>query len=358
MEKKVIRIHHGIDVAAAQHAAKEVARSVGFNDQESEEIALVVGELASNQVKHANGGTVTIKLIQEDSPGVQIEAMDDGPGIENIDQALSDGFSTAGSLGLGLGSINRLMDQVDVQSQPGQGTRITCKRSLRILRQGISPLPLDIGVATRPLLGMSVNGDGFVVKHWQDHALIGVIDGLGHGQFAHLAAEMARQYVETHADQSLDALFRGTARACLATRGVVMALARFEFLENYTSSGDLADSNDVLLTPAPKPRFFYASIGNIEVRLLGSSEPVFFNLRRGVVGSNTPNVVVTEHSWKKDNILIIHSDGLTTRWHPKNFPNLPLSPASELAQELLNSLSKQDDDATVIVIKNGRKEGI
>jgi serine/threonine protein phosphatase PrpC len=135
-----------------------------------------------------------------------------------------------------------------------------------------------------------------------------------------------------------------------------MALARIEFPKNYAEGSDFVKSIDSSLYHGPQARLFYASIGNIEVRLLGSSEPVYFNLRRGVVGSNTPNAVVTEHPWNKDNILVMHSDGLTTRWHPKDFPNLSASSASDLAQELLNSLSKQEDDATVIVIKNGRKE--
>ena len=84
-------------------------------------------------------------------------------------------------------------------------------------------------------------------------ALVGVIDGLGHGQFAHRAAQTARQYVENHFDLPLDQIFRGVGRACRATRGVVMALARFDW-----GQGRLA----------------FASVGNIAVRVFPRGESV------------------------------------------------------------------------------------
>jgi anti-sigma regulatory factor (Ser/Thr protein kinase) len=339
MAKKVIQVHHAIDAAVAHHAAKEVAVLVGFDELESEEIALAVSELASNQLKHAQRGTIVIESILGERSGVRVEAVDAGSGIADIEAAFSDGFSTAGSLGLGLGSVNRLMDDLDIQTEPGQGTRITCQRWLRPKPQAVIESLLEIGVATRPLSGVGVNGDAFVVKQWPGHALVGVIDGLGHGQYANLAAEKARQYVETHADQPLAALFRGTARACLATRGVVMALASFYTMGSSTGIN-----------------FSFASIGNIEVRLLGSPEPAFFNLRRGVVGANVPNVVVTEHTWTQGELLILHSDGLTSHWDPIDYPILFTSPASQAAQELLTHLAKEDDDATIMVIKAVRKD--
>jgi hypothetical protein len=93
---------------------------------------------------------------------------------------------------------------------------------------------MEFGVATRPRTFGAVNGDAFVVKPWARSVLAGIIDGLGHGQFAHRAAQTARQYVESHFDQPLDQIFRGTGRACRATRGVVMALARFDCLPKST----------------------------------------------------------------------------------------------------------------------------
>ncbi len=175
------------------------------------------------------------------------------------------------------------------------------------------------------------NGDAFVIKQWAESALVGIIDGLGHGQFAHRAAQAARQYVEGHFDRPLDQIFRGVGRACRATRGVVMALARFDW---------------------GRERLSFASVGNIEVRIFPSAEPFRFTIRRGVLGLNAPNAVVTEHPWPPDHMLVLHSDGLRTHWSWKDVARLAEQPAPVLAQALLRLLAKEDDDATVIVVRN------
>jgi serine/threonine protein phosphatase PrpC len=195
---------------------------------------------------------------------------------------------------------------------------------------GIRPCPLAFGVATRPRQPGAENGDAFVVKQWAESALVGIMDGLGHGQLAHRAAEAARQYVESHYDQPLDQVFRGVGRACRATRGVVMALARFDW---------------------GLGRLTFACVGNIEVRVFPRSEPFHFIVRRGVIGLNAPNAVVTEHPWPSDHMLVLHSDGLRTHWGWKDFPDAADQPAPALAQELLRSLAKEEDDATVVVVR-------
>jgi serine/threonine protein phosphatase PrpC len=229
-----------------------------------------------------------------------------------------------------LGAVNRLMDELDITSEHGCGTRIVCCKWVRQYPIRIRPCPLAFGVATRPRQPGEDNGDTFVVKQWAESALVGVIDGLGHGPFAHCAAQAARQYVESHFDLPLDQIFRGADRACRATRGVVMALARFDW-----GQGRLA----------------FASVGNIEARVFPSSELFPFAIRRGVIGLNAPNAMVTEHLWPPGHMLVLHSDGLRTHWNWKDFPGLAEQPAQALAQEFLRLLAKEEDDATVIVVR-------
>jgi serine/threonine protein phosphatase PrpC len=176
-----------------------------------------------------------------------------------------------------------------------------------------------------------VNGDAFIVLQWAESALVGIIDGLGHGQFAHLAAQAARQYVENHFDLPLDQVFRGVGRACRATRGVVMALARFDW---------------------GRGRLAFASVSNIAVRIFPHSRPFPFTIRRGVIGLNAPDAVVTEHPWPLDHILVLHSDGVATHWGWEDFPGWVDRPAAAMAQELLRAKAKDEDDATVIVVRN------
>ena len=106
----------------ARRAAKDMALAMGFDAKVSEEITLVISELASNLVRHARGGTLTLTPVNDGGRvGMQIESCDRGPGIADVEQAIKNGFSTAGSLGYGLGTVNRLMDQFDITSQRGTG---------------------------------------------------------------------------------------------------------------------------------------------------------------------------------------------------------------------------------------------
>ena len=330
-----IEVFSSSDLIAARNAARALAAAIGFDETAREEVALAVSELASNLVKHARGGQLTLTpLAQGGRAGIQIETVDSGGGIADVDQALADGFSMAGSLGYGLGTVNRLMDELNITSHqgPGSGTRIVGRRWLREQTGSPTPCPLAFGVATRPHPHMAENGDAFVIKRWGEHALVGVIDGLGHGQFARRAAETARQYVESHYDQPMEVIFRGVERACRATRGVVMALTRFDW---------------------GRARLLFASVGNVEARAWGNSEPMNFILRRGIIGSNAPLPVVTEHRWDSRGVMVLHSDGVKTHWRWENFPDLATASATVVAQQLLRALAKDDDDATVVVVKQG-----
>jgi anti-sigma regulatory factor (Ser/Thr protein kinase) len=329
---QTLEILHSSNVGAARRAAKALAESIGFDPTACEEVGLAATELATNLIKHARGGELILRPLDEGGrAGLEIESRDGGPGIADVEQALVDRFSTTCTRGTGLGAVNRLMDELDIKSERGRGTRIVCGKWVRRQTASNRPCPLAFGVATRPRHTGADNGDAFVVKQWAESALMGVIDGLGHGQFAHRAAQAARQYVEAHFDRPLDQIFCGTARACRATRGVVMALARFDW-----GQGRLA----------------FASLGNIEVRVFPHSEPFRFAIRRGVIGLNAPNALVTEHPWPPDHVLVLHSDGLRTHWGWKDFPGVADQPAPELAKEFLQALAKEEDDATVMVVRS------
>lgn len=329
---KTVEVLHPSSVGAARRAAKTLAESIGFDPTVCEEIALAMTELATNLIKHAHAGKLVLTPLADGArTGLQIESHDAGPGIADVEQALADRFSTSGTRGTGLGAVNRLMDELDITSERGRSTRIVCRKWVRQHPSSIRPCPLAFGVATRPCHAAADNGDAFVIKQWAESALVGVIDGLGHGPFAHRAAQAARQYVEGHFDLPLDQIFRGVGRACRATRGVVMALGRFDW-----GQGRLA----------------FASVGNIEVRVFPRSEPFHFSIRRGVIGLNAPNARVTELPWPPDHVLVLHSDGLRTHWGWQDFPGLADKPAPALAQEFLRLLAKEEDDATVIVVRS------
>lgn len=322
------------DAKRAADLAKELAASAGFASAECEEIALVTAELSTNLIRHASGGTIRIRPIESGGrAGIEIESEDSGPGIADVEKAMTDGYSTAGGLGTGLGTINRLMDDVEFYARAEEGSRIVCQRWMRPKQALPFSTGLVFGAATRPYRGFSENGDAFVIRQWESHALAGVIDGLGHGQFAQKASHTARQYIDTHFDQPLESLFRGVGRACRATRGVVMALARFDLAQR---------------------KLTVASVGNIEVRLLGGEGKFNLVVRRGIIGLNAPNPVLGESPWTPANLLILHSDGLRTHWQWDEFRDVAGEKPGVIAQRLLQRLGKAEDDSTVLVVRSAQ----
>jgi anti-sigma regulatory factor (Ser/Thr protein kinase)/serine/threonine protein phosphatase PrpC len=336
--RHIIPVLQSSDVSVARQAVRAMARALGFDEQVNEEVAIAVSELAWNLVKHARDGRLTLTALRErERAGIQIESVDSGPGIADVEQAVTDGFSTVGTLGSGLGAVNRLMDEFDITSDPQDGgsTRIICRRWKRVDTPGVISCPLEFGAATRPYPLKTVNGDAFVIEQWGESALGAVIDGVGHGEPAHQAAQTARDYVESHLDQPFKAIFSGVGRACRATQGVVMALARFDWRQ---------------------ARLTFASVGNVEARVFGSLNKLNFFIRRGIIGLNAPGPMVTEHHWDPNDLLVLHSDGLKAHWDWNDYAHLAKESATVIAQHLLQRLAKDDDDATVLVVKGRQGE--
>ncbi len=127
-DSKRILVEKELDVALARQEGKRLAQALGFGPTAQARIATSISELATNLVFHAGGGTITLSPVeQEDSQGLKVLCEDSGPGIEDIELAMQDGYSTAGGLGGGLPGTKRLMDEFEIQSQVGVGTRVVAR---------------------------------------------------------------------------------------------------------------------------------------------------------------------------------------------------------------------------------------
>lgn len=120
------QISSDADVVSARQLGRKVAGDMGFSRPDQALIATSISELARNIVNYAQVGTIEImSLVKGSKLGLQVVASDTGPGIDNIEAAMTDGFSTARSLGLGLPGTRRMVDDFDITSEPGKGVRVT-----------------------------------------------------------------------------------------------------------------------------------------------------------------------------------------------------------------------------------------
>lgn len=106
-----------------------MASKLGFSSSDLAMIATAISELARNIVVYARGGEIILKLVEDQSRrGIVVIAADRGPGIVDVARALQVGYSTSGSLGLGLPGTRRLMDEFEIASVVGKGTTVTVKK--------------------------------------------------------------------------------------------------------------------------------------------------------------------------------------------------------------------------------------
>ena len=123
----VIAIRSAADIVLARQEGRALASRFGFTGSDLTVIATAISELARNIVTYAKKGVIRLKVINGGSNGhgIQVVAQDEGPGIADLDQALRDGFSTSGSLGLGLPGVRRLVDEFRIESKRNRGTTVT-----------------------------------------------------------------------------------------------------------------------------------------------------------------------------------------------------------------------------------------
>ena len=117
------------DVVRMRSAVRQAAITQGLSLVDQTKIVTAASELARNALDYGGGGAVDVELVQNGTrPGVRLTFVDRGPGIADIEQALKDGYTTGGGLGLGLGGAKRLSNEFSIVSQPGAGTRIVIAR--------------------------------------------------------------------------------------------------------------------------------------------------------------------------------------------------------------------------------------
>jgi serine/threonine-protein kinase RsbT len=127
-----VRIDAETDIVTARRAVRELAQQAGFGPTDTTRIVTAASELARNVYKYAGQGVMHWRSMRDGSlEGIELRFEDHGPGIANVEQALTQGFTTGKGLGMGLPGAKRLMDEMEISSGAGQGTSVTVKKWLR-----------------------------------------------------------------------------------------------------------------------------------------------------------------------------------------------------------------------------------
>lgn len=124
-----VAINSDQDIVVARQRGRSLAAELGFSPGDATLIATAISELARNIVSYADTGSISLRGIQTSSrEGILVTASDSGPGIVDIRLAMRDGYSTSGSLGLGLPGVRRIMDEFEIESRSGNGTKVVVKK--------------------------------------------------------------------------------------------------------------------------------------------------------------------------------------------------------------------------------------
>lgn len=124
-----LEIHSSTDIVLVRQAVRRRTAELGFSLVDQTKMITAASELARNALDHGGGGTVTMEnMLDGTRRGFRLTFQDRGPGIEDIGRAITDGYSTGGGMGLGLGGARRLVDEFEIDSRPGEGTKVTIAR--------------------------------------------------------------------------------------------------------------------------------------------------------------------------------------------------------------------------------------
>jgi anti-sigma regulatory factor (Ser/Thr protein kinase) len=320
-------------VGEARRQATAFAQDLGFNETLCGQAAILATEAATNLLKHSIGGALIVHSpgAPEDALGLEILALDSGPGIRDLAQCFSDGFSTTGTPGNGLGAIKRLAHSFDVYSQPEIGTAIWARfESAAPHGRRDRPPHLKIGVVNLPIAGEQVCGDDWAMVERDGYCFLMMVDGLGHGFLAAEAASLAVRVFRAHTALEPEALIRAIHAALRSTRGAAIAVARFD---------------------ASRGLLHYAGVGNISSVLVNIDDGQTTSLisHNGTVGFIMSRVQTLEYPWTGDSLLLMHSDGLSTRWNLARYPGLCRKEPALIAGVLYRDHRRSHDDVTVVV---------
>lgn len=315
-------------VGNARRQAIAVAGSLNFDDTRQGQVGIIVTEIARNIAVHADTGTLVLcPWSLNDTVGLDIFGLDRGKGIPNIERALEDGYSTAGTAGQGLGAIARLATEFQIYSTPSLGTAVFA-RALQASDTRRGPQSLSFGAVSLPLIGEFASGDAWSSSHTPERSIYIVADGLGHGPMAAEASEEAIKVFRQTSDWPPERILKDVHGALAKTRGAAVSIAEIRYREQILN---------------------YAGAGNIAGAIWSKGKSRSMVSMNGTVGHTIARIQSFAYPWEPNSLLIMHSDGVGTRWNLEQYPGLAQRHPALVAAVLFRDFSRKRDDATIVV---------
>lgn len=313
------------DVGAARRAA---ARLVQLGAIDTGQAELITTELATNVLRHGDGGYL---LLRPDGDGLEIIAVDAGPGIN--DRPRPDPPRWSAGLGAGLATVTRLATTTDVYSSPA-GTTVLAR--LVPTAGGDAASGLVWGGVNVPLDGEEESGDAWAVRARPDGSVWAlVVDGLGHGPQAARAAAVAVREFERADGGDASTFVRRAHEAMNGTRGGVLGLCS--------------------LDPAGG-RLEHIGVGNVAGRIVNGRKGRGLVSQNGSLGTHLPlpRLHRMSYEWTAGSVLVLSSDGIRSSSDPVPYPGLLGHHPAVIAATLHRDHHRSTDDATVLVVKDDR----
>ncbi|MEU2060367.1 ATP-binding SpoIIE family protein phosphatase [Streptomyces sp. NPDC013455] len=334
-----VPVHDSTRVRDARIAAREACGHAGLDAARTAAAELVATELATNLLKHAGGGLMVVNVVLPPTGGpgtsVQLFSLDHGPGIADVDAALRDGHSTAaGSLGAGLGSCARSASAFRLYSVPGRGTVATARFDLESAVRETAGAQVPAGGITVALAQAEQCGDAWSWVRSGNLVTLLLADGLGHGAKAAHASTAAVAELRRVAHLPPPEILRRLHTALRPTRGAAVTVAQVD-----TERAELS----------------FAGVGNVGARMRTGESWTSLVSHPGIVGAYFPaQVPVRRVPWRRDSLLVLHSDGLPSRWRPPEDLRLLAQEPSVVAAAILRDANSPArpvrDDTSVAVL--------
>ncbi|KFF02695.1 SpoIIE family protein phosphatase [Flavobacterium reichenbachii] len=320
-------------IAFIKREIHNLAIQSGFTTHRAAETDIIVAELTSNLIKYAGGGEFLYRCCKDEKhKEIEIFCIDNGVGIDNVVKIMRDGYSTSNTLGEGLGAIKRLSNDFQMYSIKNWGTVQYIKIGEKADAGIVPAAPVfNHAVLSVNYPGENVCGDAYHIKYSEDGFKIFVGDGLGHGVNAHDAVQMAIKVFERSTSSDAGTILKEMHEGVKKTRGLVATVAVVDYkAQTWNICG----------------------IGNINTRIYRGLENKTYTPYNGIIGLNVPRTISsTIVPYLKHQIIIMHSDGLRTRWNLNDMMSIIKQSPGVIAASLYKDNLRGTDDATILVGK-------